>query len=128
MIRRPPRSTLFPYTTLFRSSLAQAGTGHPRGIAPPGSLRRRGHPPPRGRDLVVLDGRPPPPRAGAGAPAQGRPRLSPLASLGGDGRGHPARARGPEPVERGQGPLLGAAARGAGLRGQVRPPAGRPLP
>src|SRR2546429_5061853 len=23
MIRRPPRSTLFPYTTLFRSSLAQ---------------------------------------------------------------------------------------------------------
>src|SRR3712207_9499701 len=25
MIRRPPRSTLFPYTTLFRSSRAQAG-------------------------------------------------------------------------------------------------------
>src|SRR2546426_3407027 len=25
MIRRPPRSTLFPYTTLFRSDL---GTGH----------------------------------------------------------------------------------------------------
>src|SRR4030042_2241700 len=24
MIRRPPRSTLFPYTTLFRSLLAQA--------------------------------------------------------------------------------------------------------
>src|SRR2546430_7707386 len=24
MIRRPPRSTLFPYTTLFRSSKAQA--------------------------------------------------------------------------------------------------------
>src|SRR5256885_5875975 len=24
MIRRPPRSTLFPYTTLFRSSLVQA--------------------------------------------------------------------------------------------------------
>src|SRR2546429_3563208 len=24
MIRRPPRSTLFPYTTLFRSSLATA--------------------------------------------------------------------------------------------------------
>src|SRR3712207_8862195 len=23
MIRRPPRSTLFPYTTLFRSSIAQ---------------------------------------------------------------------------------------------------------
>src|SRR2546423_12025450 len=28
MIRRPPRSTLFPYTTLFRSSCAApAGTG-----------------------------------------------------------------------------------------------------
>src|SRR2546429_2197171 len=25
MIRRPPRSTLFPYTTLFRSLLDQAG-------------------------------------------------------------------------------------------------------
>src|SRR5256885_12284119 len=25
MIRRPPRSTLFPYTTLFRSMLQQAG-------------------------------------------------------------------------------------------------------
>src|SRR2546422_7627188 len=24
MIRRPPRSTLFPYTTLFRSAVAQA--------------------------------------------------------------------------------------------------------
>src|SRR3712207_7888383 len=26
MIRRPPRSTLFPYTTLFRSELEAAGT------------------------------------------------------------------------------------------------------
>src|ERR1035437_9651841 len=26
MIRRPPRSTLFPYTTLFRSYLSTAGT------------------------------------------------------------------------------------------------------
>src|SRR5438105_12344162 len=26
MIRRPPRSTLFPYTTLFRSLLSDAGT------------------------------------------------------------------------------------------------------
>src|SRR5215475_8793856 len=31
MIRRPPRSTLFPYTTLFRSERAQAGRG---GAAP----------------------------------------------------------------------------------------------
>src|SRR2546429_3757215 len=27
MIRRPPRSTLFPYTTLFRSRLGLAGLG-----------------------------------------------------------------------------------------------------
>src|SRR3712207_8810725 len=34
MIRRPPRSTLFPYTTLFRSGLRPAPrTGH-RGRAP----------------------------------------------------------------------------------------------
>src|SRR2546425_9716010 len=26
MIRRPPRSTLFPYTTLFRSGLTDTGT------------------------------------------------------------------------------------------------------
>src|SRR2546430_8952525 len=30
MIRRPPRSTLFPYTTLFRSSSAAAGSSPPR--------------------------------------------------------------------------------------------------
>src|SRR2546422_1630769 len=32
MIRRPPRSTLFPYTTLFRSNLLP-GRGHDRGLA-----------------------------------------------------------------------------------------------
>src|SRR3712207_7535826 len=31
MIRRPPRSTLFPYTTLFRSAITERGLGpdHP---------------------------------------------------------------------------------------------------
>src|SRR2546430_4243083 len=28
MIRRPPRSTLFPYTTLFRSRVVFQGRGH----------------------------------------------------------------------------------------------------
>src|SRR5260221_1557714 len=32
MIRRPPRSTLFPYTTLFRSAKIRAG--HPRVSGP----------------------------------------------------------------------------------------------
>src|SRR3989442_3382692 len=34
MIRRPPRSTLFPYTTLFRSMLQKAGCW-PAARAPP---------------------------------------------------------------------------------------------
>src|SRR2546426_2821894 len=33
MIRRPPRSTLFPYTTLFRSLPALAGRGNDRRVA-----------------------------------------------------------------------------------------------
>src|SRR5688572_31067631 len=31
MIRRPPRSTLFPYTTLFRSEAVRVGVGLPLG-------------------------------------------------------------------------------------------------
>src|SRR3712207_8607492 len=55
MIRRPPRSTLFPYTTLFRSgpasgwpaaSAERGGPGRPRPsgtlpVRPPGLLRPR---------------------------------------------------------------------------------------
>src|SRR3712207_8721324 len=33
MIRRPPRSTLFPYTTLFRSLLAASRESAPRSIS-----------------------------------------------------------------------------------------------
>src|SRR3989442_10011352 len=59
MIRGPPRSTLFPYTTLFRSrppplapraleaspqAVAQLGRGVPHGAAVPAvSRRRRSH-------------------------------------------------------------------------------------
>src|SRR2546430_10221611 len=39
MIRRPPRSTLFPYTTLFRSC---GSLGTPRELEPPLPRRRRG--------------------------------------------------------------------------------------
>src|SRR5256885_10765952 len=35
MIRRPPRSTLFPYTTLFRSSVAEDAHGVGRVVRPP---------------------------------------------------------------------------------------------
>src|SRR5438552_13021790 len=36
MIRRPPRSTLFPYTTLFRSAAPPAPSEIPPRTAPPG--------------------------------------------------------------------------------------------
>src|SRR5258708_6807949 len=38
MIRRPPRSTLFPYTTLFRSPLATVAHPSGRGLAPGNAL------------------------------------------------------------------------------------------
>src|SRR5258705_9518744 len=34
MIRRPPRSTLFPYTTLFRSRLSESLRWYPRAPMP----------------------------------------------------------------------------------------------
>src|SRR5215217_9295452 len=40
MIRRPPRSTLFPYTTLFRAARGRARQGQAGGHPP----RLRGHP------------------------------------------------------------------------------------
>src|SRR2546429_9328491 len=40
MIRRPPRSTLFPYTTLFRSHLAERDVLLHRLGEPPGPLKR----------------------------------------------------------------------------------------
>src|SRR3712207_7148847 len=51
MIRRPPRSTLFPYTTLFRSAAAAAARGRPR------AGRAAGRPPAAGgggMKLLVL--------------------------------------------------------------------------
>src|SRR5229473_8032904 len=45
MIRRPPRSTLFPYTTLFRSELVHREHVHARHVpqAHPGQLRSEEH-------------------------------------------------------------------------------------
>src|SRR5260370_12811470 len=51
MIRRPPRSTLFPYTTLFRSQLR--GVRRDRAARQdPEVLGARGEGPARGRDEV----------------------------------------------------------------------------
>src|SRR5256885_11175093 len=38
MIRRPPRSTLFPYTTLFRSHAAEHDVGAGHGLARRGRM------------------------------------------------------------------------------------------
>src|SRR3712207_7784002 len=62
MIRRPPRSTLFPYTTLFRSAAGRLQHQQPLAAVPLGAdadheparsgrgeceaVRRPGHPPP----------------------------------------------------------------------------------
>src|SRR6266498_88063 len=83
MIRRPPRSTLFPYTTLFRSGRAGGWPGWPRysldpvpalraqpylpAVAQPGAAcRARGHPGADRRRAQALHGRRPRGRAGAG--------------------------------------------------------------
>src|SRR2546430_14212434 len=55
MIRRPPRSTLFPYTTLFRSALGarrkQSSDGHARRPGPDAAhTRGRRDGPRRGED------------------------------------------------------------------------------
>src|SRR5256885_11085887 len=47
MIRRPPRSTLFPYTTLFRSPAGEGGAGRAPGRA--GGPARLPHPAHPGR-------------------------------------------------------------------------------
>src|SRR2546426_8855546 len=52
MIRRPPRSTLFPYTTLFRSrqsSSVRASTPPLGALEPPTLLTRMSRPPRRSR-------------------------------------------------------------------------------
>src|SRR3712207_7118855 len=59
MIRRPPRSTLFPYTTLFRSD-------------GPGAGRERRADPPRGRD--GLEQRRTPCRNSTSSPSSTSPR------------------------------------------------------
>src|SRR2546427_5292953 len=44
MIRRPPRSTLFPYTTLFRSSRFASGPSNMNGRATGPTIKRGGPP------------------------------------------------------------------------------------
>src|SRR5438552_14987075 len=59
MIRRPPRSTLFPYTTLFRSTLAAAAeqaSEHPLGEAVVARAKERGLALPPMREFSTVAG------------------------------------------------------------------------
>src|SRR5439155_11440049 len=49
MTRRPPRSTLFPYTTLFRSRSGHPRTSPSRARSPSGNRPSTLQPPPRPR-------------------------------------------------------------------------------
>src|SRR3989441_3634895 len=106
MIRRPPRSTLFPYTTLFRSACA----GRRRALLPgprplPAPRPRRGAAR-RGRTRDGGRARPPPP-----LPAHARPRALPREARGLLLAGRPRLRR---PRRRRGGGARGERARGAG--------------
>src|SRR3712207_8608148 len=64
MIRRPPRSTLFPYTTLFRSSMTRINSPAATVNALPDCfgirMASRGSPPGRAPAMVSLPTRIPP--------------------------------------------------------------------
>src|SRR3712207_7905880 len=59
MIRRPPRSTLFPYTTLFRSIIPPSRTARGCGCRSPPAAGGRRERPARSRTRI-LPPRPPP--------------------------------------------------------------------
>src|SRR3712207_7362904 len=54
MIRRPPRSTLFPYTTLFRSLEGKAQLLRPPNPRLPAPVREQARQLPSGRRLPLL--------------------------------------------------------------------------
>src|SRR2546427_12392234 len=105
MIRRPPRSTLFPYTTLFRSgrpgSGGRAGGGRPRVVSGQG----RG-PQPSGDGRQVSEPNEADPRCGRGPVA-----AAAAIRVSTDGRRRPAgaegREAGPEPADESHGRVVG---------------------
>src|SRR3712207_9253887 len=75
MIRRPPRSTLFPYPTLFRSEPARLGVRDPLGML------ERSFEAGMGQEVLVL------------------PRILPVVTPGGEGAAGAAGASGSRPAE-----------------------------
>src|SRR3712207_9397357 len=104
MIRRPPRSTLFPYTTLFRSDLGPAAGGpHQRGQRAPllvgvldaqpatGPQQPGGCPKETADDVESVGAAPQRERRGAGGPLPRDPGAVGGGTGGGDGPGAHAR-------------------------------------
>ena len=113
----------------LRRRRASAGTraGDARRVTAAGAVRRAGHAPSCGvtsaftmatRQQLARELEPLRKNALAGHPWATGPQVP-------TGDGVHAHARRPEPLERGEGPVVGAAANRARLRGEVRPPAGR---
>ena len=117
-----------------RFPLAQEWTRNPRRVAAPRVVRRRGVAPPRRGHLVVHLGQ----AERSSSPSSSRCARTPSrATRGASGRSGRLRAPrmrpgsdypAPRPAGIGQGPVVGAAPRGARRRGRVRPSPGRPLP
>src|SRR5258705_2666910 len=70
MIRRPPRSTLFPYTTLFRSSRAAGTSASARLAALAPFLRTDGPQPPKSNRSQMTPPHAPAPQPGDNCPQQ----------------------------------------------------------
>src|SRR6266513_5029080 len=105
MIRRPPRSTLFPYTTLFRSRAPGRAARRPRGRGHFGPGRRAGARPGDVRDLSWPRDALPPARRDCRAHPLPRRAESPPARTGPAG-GRRARARRAHRRRRRRAPLL----------------------
>src|SRR2546426_3794095 len=92
MIRRPPRSTLFPYTTLFRSLYGAASLARLAGLPAPVPRQRLGH---RGGQLrarsqpVRLPRLEPRDHTALRAPRRARPPRLPADRLDRTGHGRP---------------------------------------
>src|SRR2546427_5799666 len=86
MIRRPPRSTLFPYTTLFRSVLPLVDRGGPRAGHPGRDVDREGLEPAAAPAAARGPGQA---RVLGAARIRGRAHPRPRPARPARGRGHP---------------------------------------
>src|SRR5258705_12530118 len=106
MIRRPPRSTLFPYTTLFRSGVGESRPGLLAVSLPSLTIRHRAeHDAARARAIVGFGGQgapSPPSRCGAQRRGSIKEGGRDAKVLGGTGAGRGGARGGDDPRGRGR--------------------------